>query len=74
MDKLSHEEMLKRSGLHLKFRRLRSDLFETYKILSDLDRVDVKRMFHLVRESRTRVHCLKIRGCSCQKKKKKRYF
>lgn len=42
----------------LEFRRVRRDLIETYKILRDHDK---ERMLPLVRESRTKGHCLKFK-------------
>ena len=60
---LSYEERLSQLGLYsLAFRRVRGDLIETYKILRGLDRVDSKRMFPMVGESRTRGHSLRIIG------------
>ena len=63
MGGLSYEERLERLGLYpLEFRSIRGDLIKTYKLLRSIDRVDVERVFPLVGESRTRDHCLKVRG------------
>uniref|UniRef100_A0A4W3I5R9 Gephyrin n=1 Tax=Callorhinchus milii TaxID=7868 RepID=A0A4W3I5R9_CALMI len=59
---LTYEDRLSKLALYsLEYRRIRSDLIETYKILKNLDRVDALRLFPLVGESKTRDHSLKIK-------------
>ena len=63
MEHLSYEERLGRLGLFLlEQRRLRSDLIEVYKIMSDMDGVDKEQLFPLVEGSVTRGHKFKVRG------------
>ena len=75
MEGLSYEERLDRLGLYsLEFRRLRGDLIETYKILKGLDRLDVGKMFLMLRESRTRGYSLRIRGRPFRTEMRKNFF
>jgi len=60
---LIEEERLIRLGfLSLEFRRMSGDFIETFKFLTGLDRVDTRRIFPMVGESRTRGHSLRIQG------------
>ena len=75
MTGLSYEEKLNQLGLYsLEFRRVRGGLIETYRILTGLDRVDSKRMFPMVGESRTRGHSLRIRGKPFRTEVRRNFF
>ena len=63
LGRLAYEERMSRLGLYsLEFRRMRGDLMETYKIMKGVDKMEARKLFPLVGETRTRGHSLKIRG------------
>ena len=60
---LIEEERLIRLGfLSLEFRCMSGDFIENFKFLTGLDRVETRRIFPMVGESRTRGHSLRIQG------------
>ena len=61
-----YPERLKELGLPtLKYRRLRADMVETYKILNNIDKVEVNTIFHL-NQNRTRGHNFKLYKHHCR--------
>jgi len=71
---LDYEERLSRLGLYsLKFRRMRGNLIETYKIMMGIDKVEAGR-FPLAGETRTRGHSLKIKGSRCRTELRSNFF
>jgi len=72
---LGYKERLDKLGLYsLKFRRLRGDLIEVYKILKGNNRVDKGELFPLVGDSRTRGHNLKIRAMPFRRDVRKHFY
>ena len=58
---LPYEERLKRLKLpSLKFRRLRGDLIESYKLLTGKENVDYRQFFQLATTTQLRGHSLKL--------------
>jgi len=58
----------------IEFRRMRGDLFESYRILKGLDRVDGERMFPLVGETTIRGHTLRVKGLSFKTEMRRNLF
>ena len=54
--------------------RLRGDQIEVYKMIKDMDKVDMERMFPLVGHSRMRGHILRIRGSKFKTELRRNYF
>ena len=72
---LSYEERLNSLGRHsLEFTRMRRDQIEVYKMIKDMDKVDVERMLPLVGHCRTRSHSLRIRGSKFKIELRRNYF
>ena len=72
---LSYEERLNSLGRYsLEFRRMRGDQIEVYKMIKSMDKVDMERMLPLVGHSRTRGHCLRIRGSKFKTELRRNYF
>jgi hypothetical protein len=58
----SYSERLKYLNLDtLHFRRLRSDMLQTFRIIKGIDNLDVAQFFHLDQNSRTRGHKYKLK-------------
>ena len=56
---LSYEERLKRLGMFsLKQRRLRGDMIGMFKMILDMDKVNLRRFFCINEDERTRKQCL----------------
>ena len=61
---LSYEERLKRLGMFsLRCRRLKGDMIEVFKMIHDIEKVNLWKLFCIDKDGRTRKHnlCLKIR-------------
>jgi len=72
---LGYEERLDKLGLYsLKFRRLRGDLIEVYKLFTGNNRVDKDKLFPLVGDSRTRGQNLKIRAKPFRRDVRKHFY
>ena len=58
---LTYEERLKTLGLpSLEYRRLRADMIEGYKILNNIDKVDINKFFTIIERLITRGNDLKL--------------
>ena len=58
---LTYEERLKTLGLpSLEYRRLRADMIEGYKILNNIDKVDINKFFTIIERNITRGNDLKL--------------
>ena len=54
---LSYEEKLKRLGMFsLRRRRLRGDMIEAFKMIHDIDKVNLEKPFCIDEDGRTRKH------------------
>ena len=61
MSDLSYPERLLSLGLpSLEYRRLRTDVIQTYKILHDIDHIDRTKLFSMATATNTRGHSLKL--------------
>ena len=61
---LSYEERLKRLGMFsLRYKRLRGDMIEVFKMIHGIDKVNLGKLFNMDEDRRTRGHnfCLKIK-------------
>ena len=69
-----YPERLKELGLTtLKYRRIRSDMVETYKILNNIDKVEVNKLFHF-HHTKTRGNTYKLYKCHCRTNVRKHFF
>ena len=58
----------------LKYRRIRGDLIQTFKILNKMENVDPDELFNLETSSRLRGHKLKLKKSHCTTKIRQNFF
>ena len=64
---LSYPERLKSLGIpSLEYRRLRSDMVETFKIINDIDKANKDQLFEIEADRRTRGHNFKLKKRHCR--------
>ena len=69
-----YQERLKILGLPtLKYRRLRADMVQTYKIINNIDKVETNKLFHF-HQTNTRGHKYKLYKCHCKTNVRKHFF
>ena len=69
-----YPQRLKELGLPtLQYRRLRADMVETYKILNNIDKVNIHKLFHF-HQTNTRGHNQKFFKCHCRLNIRKYFF
>ena len=72
---LSYSERLKALGLPtLEYRRERADMIQVYKILHDIDKADMEKLFQMAAYTSTRGHPLKLFKKRCRLNLRKNYF
>uniref|UniRef100_M3XHM8 Reverse transcriptase domain-containing protein n=1 Tax=Latimeria chalumnae TaxID=7897 RepID=M3XHM8_LATCH len=75
MEGLNYSERLQKLHMFtLEKRRMRGDMITVFKILHDPDTMVHDELFHLVNESRTRGHNLRVRGGKFKTNVRKYYF
>uniref|UniRef100_A0A8C4XYG1 Reverse transcriptase domain-containing protein n=1 Tax=Gopherus evgoodei TaxID=1825980 RepID=A0A8C4XYG1_9SAUR len=75
LERVPYEERLKRLGLFsLEKRRLRGDMIEAYKMMTDVEKVDKEKLFTYSHNTRTRGHQMKLTGSRFKTNKRKFFF